>query len=487
VYLSDVLAGQEMEQAFRKARWFTRSWTLQELLAPKSIEFLNCEGERIGDKSSMMEILHEITHIPVPALQGAPMSQFSVEERISWAQDRTAARGEDEAYALLGIFDIHMPPLYGEGRGHAFTRLLKDIRKESILQKRVTVPQMIRTLPVTNVSSSEADVTEDSDSDDGSEVDSVFSDGGLSTSSASTASLNPVHTAGIRELSRALLSREESRAIYTVAVNSIDQRKSRLHIRGYLKEYGRDLLKEASQRTLEIQAAKFVMELAGRIADEIRWNITGFEVPSKAPNSSLPKKDLEAWLSSLESRGTGNKDAVSLSSRPTAGEMFQDEESEDEPDDDLVFPSIDKVKDFLLNSEAFQTHITAMRTWLKVDRTDGENVEQPVGKEANCIASVENIERQASIAATSSVDGKGISHEGFEPTEMQTLLQEKTEQGPDQELPSRSHLHRNRLADLTFTVLEYWGISFVFYDIIDLFVPRVPRGYRRLRWRCVSS
>ena len=136
VYLSDVSrpALQAVNQlpwelAFRKSRWFTRGWTLQELIAPTSVEFFSKEGEQLGDKSSLSRHIHEITGIPIKVLQGGPQSDFSVTERMSWADKRETTREEDKAYSLLGIFDVYMPLIYGEGRDSAFKRLRGEINK----------------------------------------------------------------------------------------------------------------------------------------------------------------------------------------------------------------------------------------------------------------------------------------------------------------------------------------------------------------------
>jgi hypothetical protein len=141
VYLSSVLkynsdendqfSGSSWEPAFRKSRWFTRGWTLQELIAPVSVEFYSEEGRRLGDRKSLEQPIREITGIPLNALQGVPLSQFSVPERISWAKNRETKRKEDKAYSLMGIFNIHMPLIYGEGRENAFLRLRDQIDKRS--------------------------------------------------------------------------------------------------------------------------------------------------------------------------------------------------------------------------------------------------------------------------------------------------------------------------------------------------------------------
>jgi hypothetical protein len=136
VYLSDVSVPDYDERQltwefdFRKSRWFTRGWTLQELIAPESVEFFSCNGKRLGDRTSLVQQIHEITGIASRALQGASLNTFSVDERFSWAANRQTTRKEDKAYCLLGIFDIYLPPIYGE-RDNAFKRLKAEIAKTS--------------------------------------------------------------------------------------------------------------------------------------------------------------------------------------------------------------------------------------------------------------------------------------------------------------------------------------------------------------------
>ncbi|KAI9778784.1 MAG: hypothetical protein M1839_007874 [Geoglossum umbratile] len=139
VYLSDVSSPpfdvndefipRPWESDFRKSKWFTRGWTLQELLAPYSVEFFSWERKRLGDKRSLMQQVHEITGIPESALQGAPLSQFTVNERLSWIEHRQTKLEEDKAYSLLGIFDVYIPPIYSEGTAGAFKRLMDEIDK----------------------------------------------------------------------------------------------------------------------------------------------------------------------------------------------------------------------------------------------------------------------------------------------------------------------------------------------------------------------
>ncbi|PVH90367.1 HET-domain-containing protein [Periconia macrospinosa] len=140
VYLSDVSSSPlgtteepkspwPWEPDFRKCRWFTRGWTLQELLAPSSVEFFSREGERLSDRNSLRRLIHEITVVPESALEGTPLSQFSINERLSWIEHRHTKLEEDRAYSLLGIFGVYVAPIYGEGTASAFQRLREEIAK----------------------------------------------------------------------------------------------------------------------------------------------------------------------------------------------------------------------------------------------------------------------------------------------------------------------------------------------------------------------
>ena len=126
VYLSDVKKStldSDGESALRKSRWFTRGWTLQELLAPQSVEFFSTERARLGDKESLKSVIYEITKVPVQALSGSKLSEYSVSERFSWAESRQTTREEDRAYCLLGVFGVYLPLIYGEGEENALDRL----------------------------------------------------------------------------------------------------------------------------------------------------------------------------------------------------------------------------------------------------------------------------------------------------------------------------------------------------------------------------
>jgi hypothetical protein len=138
VYLSDVPVDRQQRQpsqaweaAFRKSRWFMRGWTLQELIAPTSVEFFSSEGEKLGNKSTLEPMIHEITGIVPRALRGNAdeLQSFTIDERMSWAEYRDTTLEEDKAYCLLGIFGLSMSLIYGEGGENAFRRLQRKIDK----------------------------------------------------------------------------------------------------------------------------------------------------------------------------------------------------------------------------------------------------------------------------------------------------------------------------------------------------------------------
>ncbi|EIW61115.1 HET-domain-containing protein [Trametes versicolor FP-101664 SS1] len=132
VYLADVPDGEDPRNEFskfRRSRWHERGWTLQELIAPKNVVFLSRTWTFLGTKNGLASTLEQVTRIDVDILTGkAPVDSASVARRMSWAATRETTRVEDEAYSLLGIFGVHLSPIYGEGR-NAFLRLQEEILK----------------------------------------------------------------------------------------------------------------------------------------------------------------------------------------------------------------------------------------------------------------------------------------------------------------------------------------------------------------------
>ena len=133
VYLADVCIGDDLEytmaeKAFGQSRWFTRGWTLQELLAPKNLFFYDQNWRKLGSKSSLMVEISSATGILINHIHD--INDASIAQKMSWASNRQTSRKEDMAYSLMGIFDVNMPLLYGEGK-KAFTRLQHEIVKIS--------------------------------------------------------------------------------------------------------------------------------------------------------------------------------------------------------------------------------------------------------------------------------------------------------------------------------------------------------------------
>ncbi|KAL5323646.1 hypothetical protein ACEPPN_008186 [Leptodophora sp. 'Broadleaf-Isolate-01'] len=127
VYLSDVPSADDdhfgPESHFRNSKWFHRGWTLQELLAPTRVEFYSQDWVEFGTKSSLEELISVITGIT----HLFHYDEACVAQKMSWAAHRETTREEDQAYCLMGLFDVNMATLYGEGATKAFIRLQQEI------------------------------------------------------------------------------------------------------------------------------------------------------------------------------------------------------------------------------------------------------------------------------------------------------------------------------------------------------------------------
>ncbi|KAE8839703.1 hypothetical protein HRS9122_06308 [Pyrenophora teres f. teres] len=113
-----------------ESRWFKRGWTLQELLAPNNVRFYQHSWSYIGNKMQLCRTIENITGISADVLRTGKMEDESIAKRMSWMVGRETTRSEDMAYSLMGIFDVNMPLLYGEG-DKAFVRLQEEIMKDS--------------------------------------------------------------------------------------------------------------------------------------------------------------------------------------------------------------------------------------------------------------------------------------------------------------------------------------------------------------------
>ncbi|KAL4065683.1 heterokaryon incompatibility protein-domain-containing protein [Scleroderma yunnanense] len=111
--------------------WFSRGWTLQELIAPRQLQFFNRDWESIGMKGELARNLNRITRVPEAILvNGLTSFRPCTAQIMSWAANRKTTRVEDRAYSLLGLLDVNMAMLYGEGK-NAFHRLQLEIIHKS--------------------------------------------------------------------------------------------------------------------------------------------------------------------------------------------------------------------------------------------------------------------------------------------------------------------------------------------------------------------
>lgn len=135
-YLTDVPSHDDtvdVSSRFQSSDWFTRGWTLQELIAPRRMTFFTADWIEVGSKEQLAGAIQERTNVPAQLLSGDPsalLRNASVAQKMSWAAGRRTTRIEDRAYSLMGIFGVNIPIIYGEGLS-AFRRLQEEIIRSS--------------------------------------------------------------------------------------------------------------------------------------------------------------------------------------------------------------------------------------------------------------------------------------------------------------------------------------------------------------------
>ena len=127
-YLSDFPNRSGETIQFKESRWFTRGWTLQELIAPAYVVFFDQEWNDIGTRNSLSDPVQTATGVSARDILN--FSKCSIARRMSWASQRSTTRVEDMAYCLMGVFAVNMPIIYGEG-DNAFRRLQVEIMQIS--------------------------------------------------------------------------------------------------------------------------------------------------------------------------------------------------------------------------------------------------------------------------------------------------------------------------------------------------------------------
>ena len=134
VYLTDILKDEYgewfkyPEEANReRPRWFTRGWSLQELLASRDVIFYDSDWERLGNRTEPSNAIHAFTNVPISALIERDVRSYSKRECMSWIEGKNTKKPEDLAYSMLGIFNVSLVVNYGEGAKSAFRRLKQAI------------------------------------------------------------------------------------------------------------------------------------------------------------------------------------------------------------------------------------------------------------------------------------------------------------------------------------------------------------------------
>jgi WD40 repeat protein len=144
VHLADVSINDQnpTEGSLHKSRWFTRGWTLQELIAPQSVEFFSFECKLLGNKESLEQQICEITGIQVSALQGRPLHQFSVKERLSWAANRGTKKTKTKLILCL-VFSESSCHLY-TAKGRKMRCVDSEWRLTRLLVTRICLVYLLR-------------------------------------------------------------------------------------------------------------------------------------------------------------------------------------------------------------------------------------------------------------------------------------------------------------------------------------------------------
>ncbi|KJA27585.1 hypothetical protein HYPSUDRAFT_862747 [Hypholoma sublateritium FD-334 SS-4] len=112
--------------------WFTRGWTLQELLAPRDNYFYNGNWEYLGSSTdeaiqSAIESASTITRAELEACRRGETDRIPISRRLQLAAKRQVTREEDMAYSLMGLLGVDISVAYGEGTEHAFFRLVREM------------------------------------------------------------------------------------------------------------------------------------------------------------------------------------------------------------------------------------------------------------------------------------------------------------------------------------------------------------------------
>lgn len=313
-------------------------------------------------------------------------------------------------------------------------------------------------------------------SDVTSDLDSVFSGAESSTSSISALSMNSMQVMGVRAIATTLLGREDLAELFTTAITKVDQQKARARFRGLLRQFGQNLLKEAPGSALATQAAQFVRRLAGRISDQICWDLAGAIEMDRPPRTAYPVEDLEEWLAALDSVGS-SKQMVSEAHHKRDGTEQDDEDtfsgadSDEEAPKDLQLPRIDMIRDFLMQSEAIDVLIGGLRGWLKVD----DGVKDSVEKSTTSLAP-QTSQKEISLAGESEAPD----------VEAEATVKRCPRSAPKSRRVIEMESSWARLVGLITQGIDSWANRYLTSYIPHVSWRSLPPGHVRISWRCIS-
>jgi hypothetical protein len=395
VFLSDVSVSTETEPvqrndweaSFRASAWFTRGWTLQELIAPVSVEFFSCEGHPIGDKASLDQLIHEITDIPLAALCNCPLDQFTTSDRVRWVENRGTTEEEDIIYCLLGILGVSMPTLYGEGQESARSRLQAEVeaagnassiipfsqnsrfigREPQLAEleaKLYSNEQTAATLAIVGpvgTGKIQRDHSMQHD-DDRLSIQSIESS---ITLGSTLSGLTIVEGSATVELERIFQEDVELIGLYRLALKdvSVEPDKLQRNIARLLQFFAKDLRREAGTN-LERVASRFVQSKARYVAHCI---VEKFD--------DTPRNPQRPHVRVAQGRSDGDDGKQEVEAQPEVnGDQFEvDDMDEVALVDEDYFEDLAMLRTFLVRSSAFQifrarlTKFVLPRNWRRLD------------------------------------------------------------------------------------------------------------------------
>ncbi|KAK1851308.1 ankyrin repeat-containing protein [Colletotrichum chrysophilum] len=383
-------------QLLRQSRWFTRSWTIQELIAPVRLLFYSRQWELFQERSQLVQLLYHITGIDPYALVGGDPAKIPVARRMYWAVSRNATRLEDLAYSLHGLFDVEVAPNYGEGDTNAFIRLQEAILEKAkdptifawrddwseeyftwekceelihsgrlrdyLANSPAYFSHVGHSFPASMTRNDDGypgtDIEDLNSDDDDWETSSVASFESSTTLVGSSAS-GPVRS-GLNKAIAFLLENEALSTLFEAAIqkSSIGADRLRRNLARLLRQLGKDLAVEATTKDESLSAVflrQYRMPIASAITMRASEEYLKPVLVDPSESQALHLKDTIPSDTVLEG---GRRDGAEIEAKYEVVDEERDEE--DEPDDiapaekeeagDLDFESISA---FILNSSAF--------------------------------------------------------------------------------------------------------------------------------------